>query len=252
MIKQKMSSHKIITMVCLLALCATAVVSCKKKVSTVDIDLGKDYFPLETGRSITYTMDSTIYDDFLGVVYTNRYIIQDRIDSSFTDLLGNQSFVVVRYIRPDSGLVFAPMHVYYVTKSNQQIQVVENNQRFIKLVFPVSYTGVWLGNSYIATSSSDNSWLSDWRYKYADFGVPYTVNDTAVYGNTITVNQRNNAEGDTSTKNTFFGAYTFGKEIYARNVGLVYRSLIRWKKDPAIGGGKRRGYALEFKAIDYN
>ncbi|MFM2387381.1 MAG: hypothetical protein RL660_2138 [Bacteroidota bacterium] len=121
----------------------------------------------------------------------------------------------------------------------------------IKLVFPVSYTGVWNGNSYIATSSSDFSWLSDWRYKYSSIGAPFQVNDTTSYASTITVDQRNNAEGDTAITNTNFGAYTFAKEVYAQNVGLVYRKLVRWKKDPAIGGGKRRGYAIELKAIDH-
>jgi hypothetical protein len=243
---------KLLSVASLALICCAMMVACKKKTTTVDINLGKNYFPLVSGKSITYTLDSTIYDDFLGVVYTNRYYVRDVVDSVFADNQGNESFLIARSIRADTETNFRPMRVYYATKRAQEIHIIDDNQRYIKMVFPVSYTGVWLGNSYIATSGSENSWLSDWRYKYSDFGAPLLVNDTASYPNTITINQRNSAEGDTSIKNTLFGAYTFAKEIYAKDIGLVYRSLIRWKKDPAIGGGKRRGYAVEFKAVDHN
>jgi hypothetical protein len=228
------------------------IFACGKKTETIDTSVGKDYYPLTIGKYIEYKYDSTIYDDFIGKVYTNRYIARDVIDSSFIDLSGNTVYEIMRYIRPLNDSTFEPLFVYTAGLVGNQMQINELNLRYIKMVYPATFTGIWNGNAYINTSNTDNSWLFGWRYKYADFGKAYAPDSAMNFANTLTVNQIEFSDGDTTATNSVYGSYTSAKEIYAKNVGLVYKKFLRWKKDPAVGGGKRKGYAIELRAIAHN
>jgi hypothetical protein len=230
----------------------SSMVACSSKNTAIDVNIGKDYFPLQVGKYIEYKYDSTIYDDFVGKVYTNKYFVKDMVDSSFTDLTGNTVFEIMRYIRPITDSTYEPLFVYTAGIVGNQMQVNELNLRFIKMVYPATFSGVWNGNTFINTSNTDNSWLFGWRYKYADFGKPHTPDSAKTFTNTLTINQIEFSDGDTSATNNVYGSYTSAKEIYAKNVGMVYKKFLRWKKDPAVGGGKRKGYAIEMKAVAHN
>ena len=53
-------------------------------------------------------------------------------------------------------------------KTNFRVEVVENNLRMIKLVFPVKLKTAWAGNIYIPAQIDDKlKWLWNWNYVYA-------------------------------------------------------------------------------------
>ena len=54
-----------------------------------------------------------------------------------------------------------------------------------------------------------------------------------------------------STAITGFAEYTYSSEKYAKDIGLVNKEMMLIKKDLAIGGGKRRGFALKMNCIAY-
>jgi len=76
------------------------VFSCSKTDEDVP-DLGYDYFPLETGNYIIYTVTEIKYDDFIDSVITNTFLLKERVGSSFIDNEGRTVFKLNRYVKLD-------------------------------------------------------------------------------------------------------------------------------------------------------
>jgi hypothetical protein len=120
----------------------------------------------------------------------------------------------------------------------------------LKLVFPVKLNTRWYGNSYIpAGFNVDLQWFQDWDYKYVNVSEPYN-NGNINFENTVTVNQVDITEGAPDEANEY-SARTFAKEVYAKNVGLVYRELTRWVYQPTVSKYKK-GFTLIMRAKKYN
>ena len=228
--------------------------SCTKKTTSLDINLGREYYPIATGKSITYKVDSTIYDDFTGNTYLTHCYIKDVIDTSFQDLLGQTAYYVKRFYKSDTATDYSFQNLYTVTAVSNRVEVMYDNLRYIKLVFPVTYLGSWGGNGYINTNSSKEpyAWIGDKPYTYKDLGKQFK-NDSLTFPNTLTVFHMNELlpSSDTTAAITGFAEYTYSSEKYAKDIGLVNKEMMLIKKDLAIGGGKRRGFALKMNCIAY-
>jgi hypothetical protein len=180
--------------------------------------------------------------------------VKDIIDTSFTDQEGFTANYILRYERPIADSNYKLKYAYLVTDKKNTIEVTDNNLRFVKLVFPITYKGTWEGNKYItATNTNDpNNFYSGWLYKYLDYDKPLTLDSTS-FEKTITIVQNNILEGDTSVNTpTVLTDYSFSRERYARNIGLVEKNVASIKKDFAISNGKRRGFIMRMQAINYN
>jgi hypothetical protein len=237
--------------------------SCSRDTLNYDLDLGKKYFPLETGKYIEYSLDSTIFDNFLGITYINKYVVKDIIDSLFIDLSGDTSYIVSRYSRPIKDTNFTFKKVYYITKQPYQMQVVEDNIKIIKLSFPIAYNKRWDGNIY--TGSGSETWMANWLgYKYQEIGKPFST-DSLTFNNTITVFQQNNTleqttvKNDTSINNKDYGEFIFGTEVYASGIGMIEKRLVHYTSGTANVGGngtpnekKKKGFGVVYKAIRHN
>jgi hypothetical protein len=226
---------------------------CKPIQTPVFQVFGPAYFPLNKGHAITYRVDSTIYDDFgAGKTYTNSYYMKDVVDSSFIDLQNDLSYVVLRYMRPDSVPDFTLKGSYVVTPNDRRIEVQEENLRYIKLIFPFSTSETWLGNNYISgNSSSGNQWLEGWTYRYGAFGGNYSFENFSC-DSIVTVDQNSNVlnkySSDTvSTQN--YGEVKLAIEKYAKNKGMVFKLLHYWKKDPQGGLAKKKGFTAVLNAV---
>jgi hypothetical protein len=230
-----------------------SIYSCAKKTTTIDLNLGKEYYPLVTGRSITYKVDSTIYDDFTGLVFQTHSYIKDVVDTQYLDIQNNPAFYVKRYYKSDSATDFTFSYMYTALIINNRLEIVYDNLRYIKLVFPVTYLGTWKGNEYINTSSSKEpyAWIDDKPYSYKDLGKPYT-NDSLTFPNTLTVFHINEIKGDSTKSTTTFGDITYSSEKYGKNIGLIYKEVKTIKKDPVIGGGRWKGFEVKINCIAFD
>lgn len=65
-------------------------VSCKKETETVNVDLGYDYFPDDSGTFVVYKVDSTIYDDFTATVRKSTIYLKEVITKQFPDNLSQR------------------------------------------------------------------------------------------------------------------------------------------------------------------
>lgn len=177
--------------------------SCEKQGEAEDFYY--DYFPIEIGRYVVYDVDETIYDL---QTTSEQYQIKELIESEFTDNLGRPSLRVERYKRATDADDWEIKDVWYFTRTASNAEKVEENVRYVKLSFPVRNYQEWDGNIY----NTENEWL----YYYDSIGDDRTINGLN-FDKTIKVVQRDNSNLIEQEE-----AY----EIYAKNIGLIYRKLI--------------------------
>ncbi|MBX9851511.1 MAG: hypothetical protein K2X86_07100 [Cytophagaceae bacterium] len=178
-----------------------SALSCKDK---EEIDLGFDYYPIETGDykiynvlKITYEANDTIIEN---------YQIKEWVSEIFT-INGEERYKMERYKRLSDTLSWpaTPDSVWSASVNSSRIIKVENNVRLVKLVFPVESGKTWDGNS-----ENDRG---EEVYTYKDVNKPYTLS-SQTYDKTATVIQN---------KDTTFINKDYRWEIYAKGVGMIYR-----------------------------
>lgn len=224
--------------------------SCKRQIIPADdIELGKEYFPLTMGHTIEYAVDSILYNDFNSTVDTFRYEIKDEIGNEFIDNEGRTSYLVHRYKRQDASYAWADNLTYYITQTAFNIEVIESNLRFIKMVFPVKTNTKWDGNKFITTDVDELKWYNGWEYKYVNINESYNTGYIN-FPNTVTINEVDDVVGDTLDA-TKYSTRTFSRERYAKNVGLISREIVKWEYQNNAQAKFRNGFILIYNAKNY-
>src|SRR5687767_13935146 len=114
-----------------------------------------DYFLLTPGKYISYRLDSLVFTNFGRTIETHRYQVKEQVDALITDNLGRPSYRVFRYLRDSLGLTpWQPSGTYFITPLADQVEVVEDNLRFIKLHMPLRENFSWKGNRYLPSEPS--------------------------------------------------------------------------------------------------
>lgn len=252
---------KIHPVIYIIAVAISSITSCKKT-GVYQTALLTDYLQLQPGKSITYRLDSTNYVYYGTIDTVTSYIVQDVVDTLFTDNLGRPSWRVIRYITDTAQS--APLsnnETYQITPTRQTVEVVENNLRYIKLSLPLNNGFNWAGNSYIDTNTPDTSidfdfsYLAGWNYTYEGIGSPYTVLAGTI-PNTLTVLQQDQTIPDTDTTDlTVFHERDYSVEVYAKGIGLIYKDFLHWEYQPPNGSnaaGYRTGYGIRLNMISHN
>ncbi|MCC7028923.1 MAG: hypothetical protein IT257_01370 [Chitinophagaceae bacterium] len=235
----------------LLLLSATCFTACKRQVVPADdVELGKDYFPLSIGHYVEYDVDSFLYNDFQKSIDTFHFELKDVVESEFTDNSGRKSFIINRYKRQDATYPWKENLTYYATETPFNIEVVEDNLRFIKMVFPVKVNTKWDGNIYLpATLSTELKWLSGWEYKYVNINEPYNTGFLN-FDNTVTINHVDFVVGDSLDVNNY-SERTYSRERYAKNVGLISREVVYWDYQSETTK-YRKGFVIIYRAKNHN
>lgn len=202
-------------------------VSCEKQSIQVSFTSIEDYFPIQKGRSLTYRLDSTIYNESNNTKSIRSHIVRDVLDTSITDNLGITNYVFKRSIRNKVDTTKWDLQLTYrITIDSAKLIVSENNLRFIKLVSPLREGFDWRGNSYINTAeNTELSYFADWQYTYGKINSPETINNI-VFPETILVIQKNDTVGNPVDRKQY-AAILYSKEIYAKQKGLIYKELIK-------------------------
>lgn len=192
--------------------------ACEGETEDLDIDLGQDYFPTEVNHSITYQVDSTVYNVFAGTVSNASKQVREVIINEDVDLEGRPRYEIARYTRSDETTPWENIipRIWYAVRTESVAERVEENLRFVKLTFPPTEGAKWEGNKYIDTDGELWNFYNDWLYEYEQVGGPQSVNGIN-FDNTITILQN-----DFSTLKDKI----YGKEIYAKGVGLIYKEFM--------------------------
>ena len=168
----------------LLAIAVVSVFSCKKKIEVFQTEPLSDYMPLNAGKYITYRLDSTVFTNFGGMIEVHSYQVKHVIESQITDNLGRPSYRVFRYLRDTAGTQpWTPAGSYFITPVSNEVEVIEDNLRFVKLHLPIAMGFEWKGNKYLGTdpynslySFSNDDYMDSWEYYYENLNDTYKYN----------------------------------------------------------------------------
>ncbi len=213
------------------------------------------YMPLQVGKYITYRLDSLVFIQFGTMDTIVSYLAKDVIEDSISDNEGRPSLRVVRYLNDTAAAgPWNPIETYMITPTATNVQVVENNLRYIKLVEPFVNGYSWLGNSYIDTRSAftDFAFMDGWNYYYDSVSQPYALG-AQVIPDALIVRQANDSSG--SVPDNVFSTKTYSQEVYGKGVGLIYKNYVHWEYQPPnvnVPVGSFSGYGIKLTMVDHN
>lgn len=240
----------------LLTIVASAVIfnACKKSTDVLAVASVSEYYPLQVGKYITYSLDSTVFINFGTKDTVIKYQVKHQVDAQITDNLGRPAYRVIRYIRKTAANPWVPDNTFSAVPTEFAVEFVENNMRFLKLKAPVRNGFSWKGNSYIDTYSLNSTvkYLDDWDYTYDSVNVKITQGAYTL-DSTLKVAQRDEVIGNPSDPNSY-SERNFGAEKYAKGIGMIYRDFLHVEYQPPTPGrgGYKQGYGVRMVMIDHN
>lgn len=217
----------------------------------------QEYYPLVKGKWVIYDVDSTIWDDVFCVKRMYHYQVMHMVADTFTDEIGRMSYRVNTRIRKRVEDAWEPHQVFYVTNTNVTLEMVHDQQRFIKMIFPIENGDQWMGNNYILSNDPDFAFYANWTYEYRNVGEKYNTG-FKVFDKTVTVEHIDDAISDPEIFPDVYASRTSSREVYASGVGMIFREYFRWtygSPDGTIGdiGTKcRKGSGVVMRAVDHN
>lgn len=243
--------------------------SCEKDDPEEDLTIikGFNYYPLEVGKYITYQLDSIIYHTGIGhcifVQDSTSHFLKEEVTGTFEDNTGTTNYIIERFTRKEESAPWNIIDVWNTKISETQVERVEENLRFVKLVFPVWKGERWSGNSFLSQDTSillggeTINFYSNWseKYTYGTIDSTEVINGIA-FDSVMTVIQSDSKDNKIS--------YRVSLEKYARNVGLVYKEM--WILDSNCCGNSglgpcqytpweekaEKGLILRQRVIDFN
>ena len=127
----------------------SVLTGCKKETDISDYDYGYNYLPDDSGRFVIYKVDSVIYNDFDNSRRYSTIYLKEKIGEQFTDNLGRTAKKILRYYSDTLTTQWELFNVDYLVKTDLVAERVEDNLRYIKMVFPNDVNKKWLGNKLI-------------------------------------------------------------------------------------------------------
>ena len=201
--------------------------ACKKtETDFEEINLGYEYFPTATGYFIDYEVDSISHNI---TIDTTQFYLREVMVEDFIDEEGQLAWRVERYKKNNLQDTFQLTDVWVQKRTTTSAERFEENQRFVRLIFPVNEGKSWNGNAYNTSEP--------WNYNYTNVDEPYSL-DLLSFSKTLTVNQRNNIN---------LVDHEIAYEVYAYGVGMVYKQLT----DLEYQNFQVTGVEVEMKAIGY-
>lgn len=197
---------------------------------------GYQYFPLETGQFTEYEIEETTYT-VLDPPKTTNYLLRETVADSFVDGEGDIAFRIKRFRRETSLDAWELDSVWAAKRTPSQAIRIENNQTFIRLVFPVEKDKEWNGNAFNA--------LGEDAYAITRLDKSQEIN-SQTFDATLEVVQANDSSAVSLDKRS---------ETYAEDIGLIYKNttqLVYCTEPDCIGQGIiSSGKTLTQKIIVY-
>ena len=232
------------------------VSSCKKSTEEIETPELETYFPLTTGKYITYALDSLVYVNFGAGSEIHSYEVKYEVDARVTDNLGRPAYRIYRYIRNTSADQWRPDATFIAVNAATGLEFIEDNMRFVKLRLPIREGYSWKGNTFIDTYSllSPVKYLDDWDYIYENVGASEQIGNFT-FENTITVNHRDEIIGNPADPDSY-AEVNYSQEKFAKGIGMVYRKFLHTEYQPPVpglGGYFVDGsYGVTYTMIDHN
>ncbi len=184
---------------------AFSLLSCKKKVT---VDFNYDYFPIQKGNFVIYKVREIFVDTIQLVRDTNDFYMKCKFGDTLIDLSGKITNRYERYISNDM-ISWTLKDIWTGQLNGNKAELVEENNRTIKMVFAPSKSKSWDANAY--------NTLEPLNCYYDELFKSYTVNNQT-FDKTLIVDQQDELN---------FIQFKRKYEVYAENIGLIKK----WSKD---------------------
>ncbi|MCW3112725.1 MAG: hypothetical protein JWR18_1121 [Segetibacter sp.] len=242
--------------VSLIILFVAVISGCSKQTETLEVATLNDYYPLTVGKTFLYRLDSTVLASFGSSLAVKSYLAKDSIESTFTDNQGRLSYRIFRFIRDTAGLKpWQPAATFVATPTQQTVEFVDNNLRFIKLHAPFTEGYAWKGHSYIDTKSLNTTvgYLDEWQYEYRNVGMASKILNTT-FDNTVTVFQQDETTPPGPFDRNNYQQRNVGTEVYAKGVGLIYKEFLHWtwQITPPPAKYEDGSYGVKLQLLSHN
>ena len=189
----------------LLVLLIVAFVSCKKQDAAPQFHY--DYFDLTQGRYIDYDVMEINHDVDQAVEHdTSYYQLRTLIGDTAIDNQGRIARKFFRYKRPNSAGTWELSDVWTALITENRAELIEENQRIIKLVFAPTISKEWNPNSF--------NMYPEQTFYYGDIHEPYTLG-ALFFDSSLVVIQEENEPNLIEYKKQY--------EVYAKGIGLVHK-----------------------------
>lgn len=193
--------------------CFFLLLSCRDKKQ--ELDFGYNYFPLTEGDYRIYDVNMSTYSS--SDTLTENFQIKELVSEKYT-INGEERYRIERYQRNSPSDSWPPMpdSVWSAIVTSSRAVRIENNTRFVKLVFPVENGKQWNGN--VENNYGEES------YQMRDAGKSFTVLSTT-YPKTVSV---------LHNFDTSYVQRDYREEVFAENVGLIrkIREQYKYSQDP--------------------
>jgi len=191
--------------------------ACKKDSDLPPEDMGYSYFPYTPGSYMIYNVDSTYYDDFLDSVKYTSFQLKEFFESWFIDAQGRPCIRIERWVKMNDTTDWYLRDVWYSCTTNAYAERLEENVRITRMAFPVRSSTEWDGNAFNEMDAQ--------MFEYDEIDEPF-VTGLLSFDSTVTVIQE--LSSNLIEENNQY-------EIYARNVGLVFKRYKDVEKDFVSG-----------------
>jgi hypothetical protein len=196
----------------------------KQTLEEIDPDLGYEYFPLEVGKYLEYEADSIIYDPSAGgtEVLVSKTLVREEIIDTLRSNAGDLRFIVERSERADSTQAWEVKRQLWLSRAETQAIRNEDNLQFISMVFPIKQGVEWNGNLFfdesliIPVAGESIEMFKSWSYEFRRHGESFNEEGLS-FPDVVEVSMADNEN---------LIERRFAREIYARDIGLVYRELL--------------------------
>lgn len=221
---------KTIAVAILLLLTFLASNSCKKE---DPIEMYYDYFPLNEGKYVIYSVHEVFVDQQIQQKDTFDYFIKTVIGDTIMDNSGRIAREFERYYSTNANGPWTIHDIWTAIIDGSRGELVEENNRTIKLIFAPSEDDEWDMNAYNTSGGLD--------CYYSNIHQPYSFNGHS-FSSTVTVEQEDFSSFIDSRRKY---------EVYARGVGMVHKYF----KDFIIINGDptnvKKGHLLEMRLVSH-
>lgn len=178
-------------------------VSCKKHNPT-SINYGYEYFPVELGHYKVFDVVDIFHDVALDPQHdTSIYQIKEVLFENLIDNEGDTIQRIKRFWRESDTAEWVIKDIWTQKRTATTAEVVDENDRYIKMIFAIAYERSWNGNALNNESALE--------YYYEDIYEPYSLN-AFEFDSTVIVEKENF---------TSFIDYRRQYDVYARNIGRI-------------------------------
>ncbi len=181
---------------------ALMVFGCKKDNS---VDFHFEYFGMEQGRYIIYDVTEITHDDALNQHDTSIYQLKTYWADTFVDNQGRTAREFWRYIRPTENDPWQLEDIWTGLYDGIRAELVEENQRVVKLVFAPTQNKEWDANAY----NMDGEQICYYRDIHGD-----TTIDNTSFDPTLVVEQ--------DQFNSLIDS-VHRYEMYAKGIGMILK-----------------------------